>query len=92
MGKQPSYFPSFLGPKIAQTDQFDQTEHEKWLGKVTAFESHVTHADFVQPREFWKDLGKEEGQQKNFVGNVSSVLSLVKEDIRKETYSMLDIS
>ncbi len=48
----------------------------------------VTEEDFVQPGLLWEVLGKQPGQQDNFVGNVSGHLSAAKEAVRYRTYEM----
>ncbi|RAL67537.1 hypothetical protein DID88_008292 [Monilinia fructigena] len=44
--------------------------------------------DYVQAKGLWDVLGKQDGQQANFIGNVSGHLSAAKEDTRKRTYEM----
>ncbi|KAL1979654.1 hypothetical protein VTN96DRAFT_5399 [Rasamsonia emersonii] len=69
-GDLPNYIPSVNGPTIIQAAQYkDRAAHEEWLGSAVNFESVVTDADFVQPREFWTRLTEE--QQQHFVYNVA---------------------
>ena len=63
-------------------------EHEKWAGAAVAQQLPVTDEDFVQPGMLWEVLGRQEGQQDNFVGNVSGHLSAAKEPVRRRTYEM----
>lgn len=42
----------------------------------------------MQAKGLWDVLGKQPGQQDNFVGNVAGHLSAAKEDTRKRTYEM----
>jgi len=42
----------------------------------------------VQPKMLWEVLGKQPGQQDNFVGNVAGHLSAAKEKVRHKTYEM----
>lgn len=51
-------------------------KHEEWVrGKVEDYSSEVTDEDYVQCTAFWRDvLGKQEGQQEIFVGNVAGHL------------------
>lgn len=87
LGSIPGYFPSSFGPKIAKPAQVDElAAHEEWVGKVTTFESHVTDQDFVQPKEFWEELGREKGQQKNLVQNLAGILSAADKKIREASY------
>jgi len=69
--------------------QYEQrADHEEWIGTVIDFESQVTDADFVQPREFWLNvLGKQQGQQENFVYNVSTNLSGAVKEVRYRAYA-----
>lgn len=64
-------------------------QHELWSGKVTVFTSEVVDDDFVQPRNFWREvLGGQEGQQENLVRNVAGDLANVKEErVRREAIS-----
>lgn len=50
------------------------------------FTSEVVDDDFVQPRNFWREvLGKQDGQQEHLVSNVAGDLANVKEErIRRE--------
>ena len=50
--------------------------------------SEVTDEDYVQAKGLWDVLGKQPGQQDNFVGNVSGHLSAAKDDTRRRTYEM----
>ncbi len=63
-------------------------EHEKWAGAVVAQQLPVTDEDFVQPKMLWGVLGRQEGQQENFVGNVAGHLCAAKEPVRRRTYEM----
>ncbi|KAI6085467.1 catalase [Hypoxylon rubiginosum] len=54
-----------------------------------AFSSEVTDADFEQSRALWNVMGKQEGAQGRFVGNVSAHLSDAHTKwIRDEAYAM----
>ena len=63
-------------------------EHEKWAGAAVAQQLPVTEEDFVQPAMLWEVLGKQEGQQDNFIGNVAGHLSAAKPAVRQRTYEM----
>lgn len=63
-------------------------DHEKWAGAAVSFLSEVTPEDYVQAKGLWDVLGKQEGQQDNFVSNVAGHLSAAKEDTRERTYEM----
>jgi catalase len=63
-------------------------DHEKWAGAAVSFLSEVTDEDYVQANGLWEVLGKQPGQQDNYVNNVAGHLSAAKEDTRKRTYEM----
>ena len=42
----------------------------------------------MQPAKLWEVLGRQEGQQDNFVGNVAGHLSAAKPAVRQKTYEM----
>ncbi|KAF2116894.1 catalase Cat [Lophiotrema nucula] len=63
-------------------------EHEEWVGKAMRNIWEATDEDFVQPGMLWKVLGKQPGQQDNFMYNVAVFLSGAVEDVRKRTYGM----
>jgi len=48
----------------------------------------VVDDDFVQATGLWGVLGRTEGQQENFVYNVSSHLFAAKKEVRERTYKM----
>ncbi|KAF7960851.1 hypothetical protein EAE96_000523 [Botrytis aclada] len=75
-----------LAPATRNAQAVHNVQHELWSGKVTAFTSEVVDDDFIQPKNFWKEvLGKQEGQQESLVGNVAGELANVKHKIvRKE--------
>lgn len=86
-GALPNYLPSNFALPIVKAAQFEQrADHEEWIGTVVDFETVTTDADFVQPREFWEVLGRQEGQQKNFVYNVAVDLAMAVKEVRYQTY------
>lgn len=65
--------------------------HEKWVGSATNFAFRVDDKkDFEQANGLWKVLGRQPGQQDNFVGNVSGHLKGAKKEVREKTYGMFD--
>lgn len=65
------------------------TEHEKWVGEVTSFQSQITDDDFEQPAALWKVIGKEPGHQQRFFGNIAGHLGKVKSArLRRAVYGM----
>jgi len=62
--------------------------HDEWIGRVQAYSSDVTEEDFEQPRTLWK-LFKDQGEDKNFLNNLSGHLSKALPEVQKETISKL---
>ncbi|RDW63355.1 catalase [Coleophoma cylindrospora] len=84
-GADPVYVRSSLkkiqpGPKI--------NLHEEWVGQVVAYSSEVEDDDFVQARDMWNVLGKEEGQQEILVCNVAGNVKAAIPRVRAETIAM----
>ncbi|KAI1906829.1 catalase A [Ophidiomyces ophidiicola] len=63
-------------------------EHEVWTGAVLSKQIPVTDEDYVQPNGLWEVLGRQPGQQDNFVHNVSVHLCNAQETVRERTYGM----
>lgn len=63
-------------------------EHEKWAGAAVTQQIPVTDEDFVQPNGLWEVLGRQPGQQDNFVDNVAGHLYAAREPVRRRTYEM----
>ncbi|SPB52348.1 unnamed protein product [Aspergillus niger] len=84
-GADPNYVGSSLKPIKFYQDVKGQapqavstlTEHEKWVGQVSNFQYGLYEDDFVQARGLWKVIGKEEGHQERFFGNVAVHLGQV---------------
>lgn len=73
-----------LGPNSIST----LTEHEKWVGEVTNFETYMTDDDYEQPAALWEVIGREPGHQERFFGNVAAHLNQVHSDrLRNDVYS-----
>jgi catalase len=85
-GAEPNY-PSTYRNIVHKNVKVSQ-EHEKWTGSVIAQQLPVTDEDFVQPNGLWEVLGRQPGQQDNFVHNVSGHLAAAKEPTRKRTYEL----
>ncbi|TVY50813.1 Catalase [Lachnellula cervina] len=85
-GANPNYPSSYRGMTYKPVKPTN--EHEKWAGAAVMDLSEVVTEDYVQAKGLWDVLGKQPGQQDNFVGNVSGHLSAAKEDTRKRTYEM----
>jgi catalase len=85
-GANPNYPSSYRGMTYKHVKPTN--EHEKWAGAAVSFLSEVTSEDYVQAKGLWEVLGRQPGQQDNFVSNVAGHLSAAKEDTRKRTYEM----
>lgn len=85
-GANPNY-PSTFRPLTYKSVKASQ-EHEKWTGAVVSELFPVTADDYVQANGLWQVLGRQPGQQENFVGNVAGHLSSAHPRVRKQTYDM----
>ncbi|KAJ5739206.1 hypothetical protein N7533_011990 [Penicillium manginii] len=85
-GANPNY-PSTFRPLNYKPVKANQ-EHEKWTGAVLAEQIPVTSEDYVQANDLWQVLGRQPGQQENFVKNISGHLCGAHERVRKATYQM----
>jgi catalase len=85
-GANPNYPSTFRSLKFLPVKA--SQEHEKWTGAAVSQQIRVTDEDFVQPNGLWQVLGRQPGQQENFVKNVSGHLCNAHERVRKQTYSM----
>lgn len=86
-GADPNYVGSTLQPTHFKSQKMGgiarslsgHTEHEQWVGEVSAYTSEITAEDFVQPAALWEVLGREPGHQdrviNNLVGSISGVQS-----------------
>lgn len=85
-GANPNYPSSFreLTYRPVQASQ----QHEKWAGAIIAEQLPITPDDYVQANGLWKVLGRQPGQQQNFVNNVATHLCNAREKVRKQTYDM----
>jgi len=84
-GSKPNY-PSTFEP-MPKPRIFAPTQ-EQWSGHATNFQFEVTDEDFVQATGLWEVLGRQSGQQDNFVYNVSSHLKDAEQTVRQRTYGM----
>ncbi|ODV94562.1 hypothetical protein PACTADRAFT_34315 [Pachysolen tannophilus NRRL Y-2460] len=95
MGSHPNYlatqcpvtFAKALIPaKEASTATIGGLGEEKHTGEVVPFHWTVTDYDFVQPRALWKVLGRQSGQQRNFIHNVAVHIANSRPDIQERVY------
>lgn len=84
-GADPNYVGSTTLP--LSTRNVEENYHDHWVGEVTAFASEVTDDDFIQPKMLWDVMGKQPGQQDNFISNVAAHLSGAIPEVQKETIS-----
>jgi catalase len=96
-GADPNYVGSSLKPtkfypevKSVQPKALSLlTEHEKWVGEVSSYESHVTDEDFVQPAALWEVIGREAGHQDRLIGNLAAHLKgVTSTKLRSEVYGL----
>lgn len=86
LGSLPNYIPGDQTVLRIEQKPYEVAAHEKWVGTVTYFDSVVTDADYVQPRDFWeKVLGKDPAQQERTVGNIVASLSKADKSVQAGT-------
>lgn len=82
-GADPNYVGSTLQPTHFKSQKMGDTarslnvhtEHEQWVGEVSAYTSKITAEDFVQPAALWEVLGREPGHQDRVIGNLAGSIS-----------------
>jgi catalase len=84
-GLKPNY-PSTFEP-LPKPQVYAPTQ-EQWTGQATTFQFEVTDEDFVQATSLWEVLGRQPGQQGNFVHNVASHLNAAEKTVRQRAYAM----
>ncbi|KAL1867762.1 catalase A [Paecilomyces lecythidis] len=87
-GADPNYVGSTTLP--LSTRKVEENYHDHWVGEVTAFTSEVTDDDFIQPKMLWDVMGKQPGQQDNFISNVAAHLSGAIPEVQKETIKLFN--
>lgn len=96
-GGDPNYVNSSLQPTkfypevkgVSPQSLALHTEHEKWVGEVSSYTSHITDDDFVQPAELWEVIGREPGHQDRVIENlVGSVREVQSPNLRNEVYAL----
>ncbi|OAX83414.1 hypothetical protein ACJ72_02234 [Emergomyces africanus] len=85
-GANPNYPSTFRAMEFKPVKA--SQEHEQWAGAAVSRQIPVTDEDFVQPNALWQVLGRQPGQQENFVKNVSGHLCNAQEKVRQATYVM----
>jgi catalase len=85
--KPTKFYPEVKGIKPQAVSL--HTEHEKWVGEVITYTSHITDEDFVQPAALWKVIGREPGHQDRTIANIVSSLKAVKSaGLRNAVYDL----
>ncbi|KAJ5392361.1 Catalase mono-functional heme-containing [Penicillium cosmopolitanum] len=96
-GGDPNYVNSSLQPTrfypevkgVSQNSLSLHTEHEKWVGEVTTYTSHMKKDDFVQPAALWEVIGREPGHQERTIENIAQSVKEVKSPkLRDEVYDL----
>ncbi|CAI7612229.1 unnamed protein product [Penicillium manginii] len=85
-GGDPNYVNSSLQPTkfypevkgVSPNSLSLHTEHEKWVGEVTTFTSHIEEEDFVQPAALWEVIGRDPGHQDRTIENIAQSVKEVK--------------
>ncbi|BAE57564.1 unnamed protein product [Aspergillus oryzae RIB40] len=93
--------PNYVGSSLQPTKFYQEvknsgaarlsglTEHEKWVGEVTNFQSHITDDDFVQPAALWEVIGREPGHQDRTIANLSGHIKNVRSpQLRNAVYEL----
>jgi catalase len=65
--------------------------HDEWARMAAAYSSEVVDDDFVQAAMLWDVLGKQPGQQQNFISNVAGNLRGAIPNIQEKTIGELCI-
>lgn len=94
-GADPNYVGSTLQPTRFKPEKSGatvrslsvHTDHEKWVGEVSAYTSQTTEEDFVQPAALWEVLGREPGHQDRVIDNLAGSISGVQlPELRDSVY------
>ncbi|KAJ5274010.1 Catalase mono-functional heme-containing [Penicillium angulare] len=99
-GGDPNYVNSSLQPTrfypevkgVSPNSLSLHTEHEKWVGEVTTYTSHMREDDFVQPAALWKVIGREPGHQDRTIENIARSVKEVKSPkLRDGVYDLFSL-
>ncbi|KAI9784034.1 MAG: peroxisomal catalase A [Peltula sp. TS41687] len=85
-GANPNYPSSFR--QLTYKSVLPTEQHTKWVGTAVNFRYEIHDEDYKQAEGLWNVLGKEPGQQDNFVKNVAGHLSAALPEVRGRTYDM----
>lgn len=87
-GSNPNYPSSYRELTYKKVTPYVPDEHQKWTEQAVYHLNEVTPEDYIQAGDLYRVMGKTEGQQDNFVHNVSVHLCAAKKDTRQRTYDM----
>ncbi|CAH0018861.1 unnamed protein product, partial [Clonostachys rhizophaga] len=82
-GGDPDYVFSELRP-VSTSKRVTVPTHEDFKGHVTAFSTNVTDQDFVQARNLWHIIEKEEGGKDFFLEGILPTLGDIPEKLRNQ--------
>lgn len=82
-GSDPDYVFSELRP-VSQSKRVQIPLQEHWDGKVSSFATKLTDNDFVQARQLWQIICKEENGKEHFLHNIVPTLQDIPATLRKE--------
>jgi catalase len=81
------FYPEVKGVKAQSLAQ--HMEHEKWVGEVTNYTSHITDDDFVQPAALWDVISREPGHQERVIENLAgSIREVGSPNLRNKVYGL----
>jgi catalase len=96
-GGDPNYVNSSLQPTkfypdvkgVSPASLSLHTEHEKWVGEVTTYTSHIDENDFIQPAALWEVIGREQGHQDRTIDNLAgSISGVISPQLRNAVYDL----
>lgn len=85
-GSDPDYVFSELRP-VSQSKRVQIPLQEHWDGKVSSFATKLSDNDFVQARNLWQIICKEEKGKEHFLYNIIPTLQDIPATLRKEVLS-----
>jgi catalase len=88
-GSMPNYIPGNLDDVTIVTKSYEVAAHEQWTGTVTSFDSTVTDADYVQPRDFYENVLSKTDQDHLISNLAASIIKVKHPEIRQGTYGKL---
>jgi catalase len=81
------FYPDVKGVSPASLNL--HTEHEKWVGEVTNYTSHIDENDFIQPAALWEVIGREQGHQDRTIDSLAgSISGVTSPQLRDAVYAL----